>query len=243
MNAIESTLNNLGLSPNEAKVYLAALEMGTASAQDISHKAGVIRTTGYSILERLAIRNFVYKTKEKSKTRYVAESPKNLVHRFGHYQHELTNSLPELEAIYNQSQVKPKIVFYEGKDGIEEIYADTIRENPKEILEYFSSEMFTKLPYFPMEYLPKRIRHNIHAKRIATDNHKMREHATHDKEELSQTILLPKEEFNPPVEINIYNNKVAFMSYSDEIGVIIESQGIADAMRQIYRLLWKKLKR
>lgn len=56
---IENTLNSLGLSPNEAKVYLAALEMGTASAQDIAHKAGVIRTTGYSVLERLAIRNFV----------------------------------------------------------------------------------------------------------------------------------------------------------------------------------------
>ena len=243
MKNIEATLHNLGLSPNEAKVYLAALEMGMASAQDISHKAGVIRTTGYSVLERLAIRNFVYKTKEKSKTRYVAESPKNLVHRFGHYQHELNSSLPELEAIYNQSQVKPKIVFFEGKDGIEEIYADTIREHPREILEYFSSDMFDEFPEFPREYVSNRVKHTIHAKRIASDHPKMREHAKNDKAELSHSILLPKEEFNPPVEINIYNNKVAFMSYPDKMGIIIESQGIADTMRQIYHLLWKKLKK
>ncbi|MFA5967003.1 MAG: helix-turn-helix domain-containing protein [Patescibacteria group bacterium] len=239
----ETTLHNLGLSPNEAKVYLAALEMGTASAQDISHKAGVIRTTGYSILERLAIRNFVYKTKQKNKTRYVAESPKNLVHRFEHYQKELTNSLPELQAIYNKSQIKPKIVFYEGKSGIEEIYADTIKEKPREILEFNTLDIFAALPDFPAEYLAQRNKHHIYAKRIATDEKRTREHAARDKEELSHTLLLPKEEFNPPVEINIYNNKVAFMSYPDEIGIIIESHGIADTMRQIYHLLWKKLKK
>ena len=67
------------------------------------------------------------------------------------------------------------------------------------------------------------------------------EHGKRDEEEISETKFLPREDFDIPVEINVYNNKVAFMSYSDEIGLIIESEGIAKAMRVIYKLLWDRL--
>ncbi len=240
--SIEITLSNLGLSPNEAKIYLAALEMGIASAQDIAHKAGLIRTTGYSVLEKLVARNLVYKTQANQKTRYVAEAPQNLVKRFGSYQQQLADSLSELQAIYNQHATKPKIVFFEGKAGIREIYADTIKEKPKEILEYNTSVMFTALPELPEQYLLDRQKNKIRAKRIAPHDKFWVNHAAQDTTELSQTILLPEDEFNIPVEINVYNDKLAIISYTDEMGVIIKSQSIADAMRKIYQLLWDRLK-
>lgn len=47
--------------------------------------------------------------------------------------------------------------------------------------------------------------------------------------------------FDIPIEINIYKDKVAFMSYKDEVGLIIESEGIAEAMRKIYGMFWDKI--
>ena len=44
------------------------------------------------------------------------------------------------------------------------------------------------------------------------------------------------------VEVNIYNDKVAFMNYADEMSVIIENKAIAEAMRQAYELSWRGAK-
>ncbi len=239
----EELLRNLGLSLNEAKSYLAALELGSASAQEIAKKAGIIRTTAYSVLEGLVAKNFVFKTKEKRKSRYVAAAPENLLMKFANYGRQLQSRLPQLQAIYNAHRTKPKVVFFEGKDGIKEMYRETVREKPSEILEYNASFIFGAFPdYTPDEYVKDRKRENIRARRIAPDDENWRRHAARDKEELSVTKLLSPEDFNPPVEINIYQDKVAIMSYEDKLGLVVESKGIAKTMRQIYELLWKRLK-
>jgi sugar-specific transcriptional regulator TrmB len=243
MNNVEIILKNLGFSPNEARIYLASLEMGVASAQDIALKAEIIRTTAYSVLENLALRGIVIKTKEENKNRYYAESPKNLIKRLERFQNQLQAALPELQAIYNKHETKPKIVFYEGLEGLKRIYADTIKTGPKEILEYNTSNMFEIFPDLPEEYLSERKKYKIKAKRIAPDDPNWKKHAKMDAEELSSTILLPSNEFSIPDEINIYGNKVAFISYSDRIGIIIEGEGIAKTMKKIYDLLWQNLKK
>jgi len=60
--------------------------------------------------------------------------------------------------------------------------------------------------------------------------------------ELSETLILPKEIFDPQIEVNIYNNKVAFLNYAENMSVIIESKPIADAMKQAYELSWEGAK-
>lgn len=65
---INRILENLGFSDNEAKVYLAALETGLSSAQDIADKAKLKRTTTYSVLDVLVRKGFILKTQKKAKT-------------------------------------------------------------------------------------------------------------------------------------------------------------------------------
>ena len=52
MNYIQD-LQQIGLTEKEAKVYLAALELGEKAVQVIAQKAGVNRATTYFILESL----------------------------------------------------------------------------------------------------------------------------------------------------------------------------------------------
>lgn len=238
---IDGILKNLGFSDNEAKVYLAALETGLAAAQDIADKAKLKRTTTYSVLDVLVEKGFILKTQKEGKNRYVAESPDNLIGIFENYQKELKKALPELKAIYNIKQIKPKVLFFEGKPGIKKIYYDTIEEKPDVILEWNTPEIYETFPDFIPEYLNLRRGKGIRARRIGPDDVNYQERKKNDKEDMSITKLLPIEEYNIPVEINIYNNKVAFMSYGDEMGLVIESKVIADAMRTIYKLFWKKI--
>ena len=233
-------LNQLGFSKNETKIYLAALESGQNSAQNIAEKASLQRTTTYSVLEVLVKRGVVAKTKIKGKTRFLAESPDKLTYLLSELQNNLKKVLPELQAIYNQSEVKPKIIFYEGDHAIQKVYDDTLAEKPAEILEWNTNAYFQN-PNVDKdyEYLKKRVDLNIHAKRIVEKDSVWEfRHQKNDEKELSQTLTVPKEIFSPKIEINIYNNKIAFMNYAENMSVIIESKAIAEAMKQIYELSW-----
>jgi sugar-specific transcriptional regulator TrmB len=237
---IAQTLLKLGFSANEAKVYLAALELGTASAQDIAQKAGIKRTTGYSVLSYLVNRGVIGKTKVKGKTRFVAEPPSRLLMLAKEVEEGLKSSLPELEGIYNKSSVKPKITFFEGIEGIKNVFEDTLREKPKEILMWLSDDYFKDLPGYSGNYIKERVKLNMHARRIApAGSIWIRKNKVKDKEELSKTVAVPPEMMNIGIEVNVYNNKLAFMNFREKIGIIIESKAIADAMRQAYELSWK----
>ena len=80
---------------------------------------------------------------------------------------------------------------------------------------------------------------NIGAKRIAGVGSMWdTKHRFKDTAELADTLIVPKDKFWPGVEINIYNNKVAFLNYAEKMSVIIESPAIAEAMKQVYQLSW-----
>ena len=46
-------LEAYGLNKKQAKVYLACLELGLATVQDLAKRSGVRRTTIYSLLDEL----------------------------------------------------------------------------------------------------------------------------------------------------------------------------------------------
>jgi predicted transcriptional regulator len=236
---INQLLQKLGFSQNESKIYLAALESGQASAQDIAQKAGIKRTTGYSVLSYLINRGIIAKTKVKGKTRFLAEPPERLLTLIKEIETGIKQALPELDAIYNKKDTKPKITFYEGAHAVQKVYDDTLIEKPNEILEYNTNAYFEGRADVDPYYIQKRVALGIHARRIAGKGSKWdTKHRYLDAKELAQTTIVPKENFDPKIEINIYNNKVALLNYAENMSVIIESKAIADAMRQAYALSW-----
>ena len=68
-------------------------------------------------------------------------------------------------------------------------------------------------------------------------------HLNDNKQELRQTLMIPKNKFSITNEINIYQDKVAIISLGEEkVGVIIKSKQIADTQRAIFNLLWNNLR-
>lgn len=239
---IEQLLKKLGFSQNEATVYLAALESGLSSAQDIAQKAGIKRTTCYSVLAYLVSRGIVAKTKVRGKNRFLAEPPQRLLTLINELEKGIKTALPELQAIYNKKETKPKIVFYEGENAIHNVYEDTLKERPQEILEWNTNAFFERFPK-DYDYIDKRTGLGIKARRIAGQGSLWdTKHKYLDQKELAETVIVPKEIFWPQIEVNIYNDKVAFMNYADNMSVIIESKAIAEAMRQAYELSWQGAK-
>lgn len=69
-----------GLTDREARLYLALVRKGRASARELAHEAGVDRVLGYRMLDALRARGVVETTAERPR-RYAAVPPRALFER------------------------------------------------------------------------------------------------------------------------------------------------------------------
>ncbi len=243
-------LQNIGLTDKQAKVYLAALELGEASVLEIAKKSGVNRATCYQAIEKLKNEGLVKEIKKNGKIKIVAEMPKKLLEilmdkRIKTERQIITlkKILPELESLYNYSETKPKIRFFEGLDGLKEIYQDTLKGRHKEILAFTAYHRADKelARWLDKYYIPERIKRNILARVIAPVSGFAQKYKQEDKKHKRQTLLIPAGKFPLSIEINIYGHKVAIISFvkQEMVGVVMESKEVANTFRLIFQLAWR----
>lgn len=242
MEELEYELKTIGLTENEAKIYLANLELGKASVLEIANFAEMKRPTVYLNLYTLQEKGVVREIKQNGKSRYVAENPKIVIQRQKNKIEQLEKTLPQLMGIASKSEGKPKVRYYEGKDGIINIYEDNLLE-PKgsELLAFTSAEdLHNIVGDYMSQHIERRVRRGIRARTIVTNYKKFPKHFVNAKKELRQMRALKPEDFPFRGEINIYGSKVSVISLKDEIiGLIIESQQVANNMRAIFELAWR----
>ena len=241
---IEKQVQATGLSSNEVSAYLALLDLGKGTVSQISRKAGLNRTTGYDILDRLVAKRLVSISGKEPKQEYLAESPDRienlLLDELEEKQNQLENArktIPQLKSMHNVAG-RPQIRFYEGTEGLQQVYEDTLTSN-EPIRAYASVEDVHKaLPnYFP-QYYKRRTQKNIPIRAIFTDTPEGRELSKHDEEEIRQSAFVSAQQYGFHPEINIYDNKIMIASWREKLGIIIESGEIADAMKKIFELAW-----
>jgi sugar-specific transcriptional regulator TrmB len=79
MNNIQLSLQNIGLSEMETAVYIAALELGEGTMQELAQKSQVKRATIYTFIEKLKKSGLILQTKRKKRTLYIAAHPNMLM--------------------------------------------------------------------------------------------------------------------------------------------------------------------
>ena len=112
---LDTILQQFGLNPKEVALYLATLELGTASVQKIASKANVVRSTAYEVLEELRGKSLVTTYLKKRVRHYSAEDPNQFVGFVESRVLTLKEALPELNAIAGKTRHRPTVRFYEGK--------------------------------------------------------------------------------------------------------------------------------
>ena len=115
---INEALRAFGLSDKEIRIYLAALELGTAKANQIAEKSFSERTYTYQILRELQVKGLV-STIIKSGIKYFeVASPDNILSLLKEKEEKINLVLPQLNAMYKIYNQKPKIQVFEGRQGI-----------------------------------------------------------------------------------------------------------------------------
>lgn len=232
-------LENLGLTSKEAKIYLANLEIGSSPVSAIAQNAKMNRVTSYDILEKLVQKGLVsFISKNKIKY-FTAIDPELLIVDFKKKTLELEQALPDLKRLHGDTS-HPQVHYFEGLEGIKHIYADTLTSKT-EILNYCNSEEIRKfLPNYDKDYVQKRVKKNIFLRGIAPNDQYGIDVQSHDSSSNREIRLIPKDQFNFTNEINIYDDKVAIISFKNElIGMIIESAEVANTQRAIFKMVWE----
>lgn len=246
---LKMNLQSFGFSEKETTVYVAILELGRGTVSQISRKAGINRTTGYDILSSLANKGLVTISGKEPKSEFAAEPPqaitaylKKVAEQTAEQIKKSEELIPELNLIHTK-QNRPKIKFYEGSEGLKQVYEDTLTST--EAIRAYANvdDMHKGLPnYFP-KYYKRRAEKGVAIRAIVPKTPTGEDRASHDKEEKREIVFVPPEKYYFSPEINIYDNKIMIASWREKLGVIIESAEIADAMKKIYELAWAEAKR
>jgi sugar-specific transcriptional regulator TrmB len=240
----EDLLISLGLNKTQAKAYLALIRYGSLTPPELAKHTGETRTNAYTVLDKLVELGLAKKDDSKKKLAYRVENPvalEKLVkeHRDEALQREklVKDSMPALLNFFYTYSEQPGVKFYQGIDGIKQIYDDTLRTGQEIHLlrsphdkDLMSDEYFRK-------YKNNRAKFGITTNTLSPDVPSATHDPEDDKKHKINRTWLPKDAYTAPVEIDIYGDKVALISFGEEaMGTIIESPQIAEAMKQLFRL-------
>lgn len=254
---MHSFLEALGLAHNEIKMYQAALELGETTATQLAHRARVHRVAAYALIDNLINKGLLTATEGKRNKLISPTHPRELRALLQKEQRKLKKLelkynavLPELTQLFQHASVLPRVQFFEGVKGLEQINHDIIETlaglpqeeritysyaNPELVVKTFDDYLTDK-----GGYIDQRKVHGIWNKVIALESPLAREIQQRDTEELREMIMLPESLFPFHSDITIYGNKMAIQALRKElIGVIIESREIIEDQYAIFRLAWE----
>jgi HTH-type transcriptional regulator, sugar sensing transcriptional regulator len=240
-NLVEELLTSLGLSSKEQAIYLAALELGEALQQPLAKKAAVKRTTLRELLPRLLDKGILQQVVKGNRKYLKACDPKELIEKLQLQAQKAQDALPILLALQNTLKDKPEVRFYEGVEGVKQVYQLTL-DVAQPMYSYIDAELVHPeikrwvIGYYHGEKLKRAIQsYNINSpspeNKIYTPLDAYRENRT-----------VSKEEFPFKMEVLIFGDYVAYIHFREDeepSAILIKSKLAAETMRSAYKLAWE----
>lgn len=241
-------LISLGLTEDEATIYMVLIEGGLMPARTIAVRATIGRPLTYKILEDMIIKGVVEKKETSGKISLFAPiHPRELENILKKKNDELDNikknfneSLGPLISKYNLFIGKPNVQFFEGLEGIIKVAQDSLNSET-DICSFVDTEaVFEIYPELNKEYVNKRLKNNVIKKIISMDCPLVREAVKNDDKNLTEQRVV-KQKIHFATVVMIYDNKVSFITLDPKrnIGIIIEDLDIYKTNKSIFDYIWE----
>lgn len=242
----QSLFRSIGFLDTEAKVYLACLELGPATAQEISRKAKVSRVTTYSAIETLTERGLMSSIMKEKRKRFMVEAPEKLISyaegriKYAEDAVQLAkSSMDDLKFL--QKGDGPIVRIFEGHDALKAIQEDVIQTNPTTIDEIGNFDEIDKVYDRGNQIRPfieKIDEAKINTRAIILK--KKRIEFPLRKNNIRRMALDP-DLFNFKGDIFLYENKIALSVFSGkQYSILINSKQLAETLRALFELSFKK---
>jgi len=243
-------LTDIGLNKTQAKAYIALVRQGSLTPPALAKLINETRTNAYTVLDKLTELGLAKKSERDKKLVYKVENPVALEKLVIANRHEalerekkIKNAMPTLLNYFYTYSEQPGVRFFQGKEGIEDIYKDQLHTGKtiRVIRSWKDRDFFGKGVYSIWRKRPAK--HGIPTIMLSPDVPDANNDPELDKKLLFSRTWMNKNDYTAPVEWDIYGDKVSIISFGEEaIGMIIESPQIADSMRQLFAIMDKGLR-
>jgi sugar-specific transcriptional regulator TrmB len=244
---IDTLLPKLGFSDKEVAVYMFLLGKGKATPGMVSKDTGLKRGITYFVLYSLEKRGLVSMYEKGKKTWFQIENPRRLLDMVREQkeevqtlEHSVKFMLPKLVSQFKIAIDKPTVRYFEGEEGLKEVFEDIY--GPKDDIVWGCVDLEKgedAVPdYIVQKLVPKRIKNKLMAHTFFGDSPAAETLHENDASSYRKSVLVDKVAYPLPAEIDIYEDKIAMLSFEkgEFIGLLIENQAFAETLRSIFKL-------
>ncbi len=233
----EEILEQIGFSKNEAKVYLALLELGNATAGEISKKSMVHRTNVYDALEGLSKKGAVAHFSKNNIRYFEAVDPESLMNILHEKELSLQSILPQLKLTHQFVQLKTDAYVYEGIKSVKNILNEFLNKKKPIFVYGIPKEAISRMEPFIVLYHKRRIAVKVEMKHIYNEDAKQRIKSLNSLPYTEARHL--SKEFNSPVSTNVCGDEVVLVIWQDPVFTIqIKNKEMANSYRKYFDILW-----
>jgi sugar-specific transcriptional regulator TrmB len=248
-----SSIEDLGLSNKEARIYVASLMVGPSGVQAIADYSGIKRVTTYVILESLVSLGLVSQSVKGKKTLFIAEDPTNLRRLLDKREQEVKDQkqsfetiLPELLSLKSLPKDSTNVKFFEGAEGIKTIMDTYLNRTDlkDDKLIYGFSNLDHVFHYFPDikadRSNPRRVSQNIRSRFLYTSSEGPIMRAG-DEAANRESRYLPLDKFAMMGDFTIIGDMIVMLSLTGEhpLGVMIKSDVLAKGLCVMFEAAWE----
>jgi sugar-specific transcriptional regulator TrmB len=249
-------LEKIGLDKDEAKVYLALLDLGDTTAGPVVKHTMLHRQTVYDTIEKLKRRDLVSETVIKNRKRWLALSPTRILDTIKRQEFIVENILPDLLARQRISNKKQEVRVYEGAEGLITKQLESYKNQPRD------SEVCVlgATPRYWIEVMRSTRRMKSHERvrierqikmRLLFSEHKRAEteelvarHVTKKPEERLRKYRFLSSAYHFPTLLLIWHDHLTIVLYDEPLLTIdIKNANLADSFRVYFDILWKQGKK
>lgn len=236
----------LGLSPNEAKIYEALITYGPSGVSTIALRSGVHRRNAYDTLQRLLEKGLVSELYGKNETIFQPVDPGKLMELIREKETKLAAVMPQLLTTYHEHKAPEQASIYKGAEGIKNYLRDVLDEGEDMFLlgaegAWMDPRIATYTEWFLQEAKKKGIK--IHAL-FDQDAHSLDIPLT----KLAHSYKFLPEEYDTNATMDIFGNYVVTYTGTqpgkllDHVTIfVLKSPDLADSYRTWWKLLWDLL--
>ena len=213
-------LVQIGFTKIQAKIYLYLIEHGQSTSAEIAKGIDENRTTVYSAIERLVKLDILIQRNKGKIRAYFPNHPSVLegiaekrLRVVAKQARTLEGNLPSLINYYNEYQDTPGAMTFYGQEGIQMIWNKVISEKAPYYFvrsRYDKTEEGEDLDRFREE----RVKAGIKSENITPSEYTDNTNKEVREKYLLERTLLPPNEYDSPVEIDIFGDNVAFINYT-----------------------------
>jgi len=243
-NKMIKILTDLGLEDKQSKIYLALLELGEATVQEIAKKTAIKRTGLYFILDQLKKQGFVFQAKIGKRTYYQAENPDELLKQYKYRVEKFGDQLEVLRLLGAKKTKRPRMYFFEGAEGFKKIWQIIFKSGIEEFLIITDPrEMhgFVRKQYITGKVIKEKKKLGIKSRQLIAASEYAKEIMADDRKENRESKVLPHTHKIHFTTI-IFGNHVALISpHLENIMFIIQSEAYAKTQKSLFETLWELL--